>query len=107
MITITAAAIEKIKELSESEGIDHLKIRAKIIGGGCSGFKYDMIFEESESDLDEKIEQDNVTVLIDPVSLQYLEGATIDYSEGLMSSGFKFINPNVKSSCGCNSSFNI
>jgi iron-sulfur cluster insertion protein len=107
MITITSEAVAKLKELSESEGINHLRVRLRVQGGGCSGFQYDMSFEDILTDLDESFEQDGITVVVDPLSMQYLEGVEIDYLDGLMSSGFKFINPNVKATCGCGSSFGI
>lgn len=107
MITITDKAIEKLKEISEGEGIGHLTIRLRVQGGGCSGFEYDMSFEDVPSDIDETFKQGDITVVIDPLSMQYLEGVEIDYLEGLMSSGFKFFNPNVKASCACGSSFGV
>ena len=107
MITITSEAVGKLKEISESEGIGHLKVRLRVIGGGCSGFSYDMSFSDIQDDMDESSNIDDITVLIDPLSAQYLEGVEIDYLEGLMSSGFKFINPIVTSTCGCGSSFGV
>jgi iron-sulfur cluster insertion protein len=107
MITITDEAVTKIKEIAEAEGIGHTKVRVKIIGGGCAGFQYDMEYDDKVGDLDEIVEKDGVTVLVDPMSYQYLEEVTIDYVTGLMGAGFKFINPNVKASCGCGHSFDM
>jgi iron-sulfur cluster insertion protein len=104
MISLTKIAVEKVKEISEAEGIGHYNIRVKIIGGGCAGFSQDMYYEDKISELDEVYEQDGVKVIIDPLSCQYLEDTVIDFLEGPMSAGFKFLNPNVKGSCGCGSS---
>lgn len=107
MITITDKAIAKIKEISEAEGIGHTTVRIKVLGGGCSGFTYDMEYEDKVGDLDEIVEQDGVKVVVDPVSVQYLENVSIDYGDGLMGGGFKFNNPDVKGSCGCGHSFDM
>lgn len=107
MITITAKAVEKVKEISEAEGIGHNTIRIKVVGGGCAGFSYDMEYEEKIGELDEIIEQDGVKVIVDPVSFQYLANVEIDYSTGLMGAGFRFNNPDVKGSCGCGHSFDM
>lgn len=105
MIQVTDLAVVKIKEISEAEDIGHLILRVKVKGGGCAGFTYDMYFEDVTSDLDEVTEFGDVKIVIDPLSLQYMDGVTIDYTDGTISSGFKFINPNVKATCGCGSSF--
>jgi iron-sulfur cluster insertion protein len=105
MIGVSEKAIEKIKELSEAEGIGHCIIRVKVIGGGCAGFTYDMYFDDKVTPLDESFESNGVQIVTDPLSIQYLDGVEIDYVEGVISAGFKFINPNVKSTCGCGSSF--
>lgn len=104
MISLTKIAVDKVKEISESEGIGHFNIRVKIIGGGCAGFTHDMFYEDKISDVDEVIEQDGVKVIIDPLSFQYLEDVEIDFIDSPISAGFKFLNPNVKGSCGCGSS---
>lgn len=105
MITITDAAVAKLKEISETEGLPPV-VRVGVIGGGCAGFSYDMYFEEKPvGEMDETIEKDGITVVVDSISLQYLDGTEIDYTDGLMQSGFKFNNPNVKGTCGCGSSF--
>jgi iron-sulfur cluster insertion protein len=110
MITVTTLAVTKIKEISEAEGFGHTKFRIKVIGGGCSGFQYDMEFlasPEAINELDEVVEQDGVTVVVDPVSFQYLSNVNIDYVEGLIGTGFKFNNPDAKGSCGCQKSFDF
>lgn len=110
MITVTAVAVAKIKEISEAEGFGHTKIRIKVIGGGCAGFQYDMEFIEhadAVGELDEITEQDGVTVLVDPVSFQYLSNVNIDFVDGLVGAGFKFNNPDAKGSCGCGHSFDM
>jgi iron-sulfur cluster insertion protein len=105
MIAATEKAIVKIKEISDSEGIGHYNIRLKVIGGGCAGFSYDMFYEENVTPMDETSEIDGITIVVDPLSFQYLDGVEIDYVTNHLGAGFKFINPNVKSTCGCGSSF--
>lgn len=107
MISITPKALEKLKEISEAESIGHISIRVKVVGGGCAGMTYDMHFDNAPSDMDETFLIEGVTVLIDPLSLQYLENTDIDWVKQGFSEGFKFINPNVKGSCGCGSSFSV
>lgn len=107
MIKITNEAYAKIQEMSTALGIGHYKIRVRVIGGGCAGFSYDMAFEEVSTDMDELIVINDVTIIVDQLSLQYLDGTEIDYEEQLLSGGFKFNNPNVTSNCGCGSSFSV
>jgi iron-sulfur cluster insertion protein len=105
MIHITDKAISKIKEISEAEGVGHLTVRLKVVGGGCAGFTQDMHFDDiGAKELDEVIEMDGVTILVDPMSMQYMDETTLDFVESQFGTGFKFLNPNVKSSCGCGSS---
>lgn len=108
MIQITEKAALKIKELSESEGIGHYSVRARVIGGGCAGFTYDMFFDDQVSDMDETVEvidyYGTIKLVIDPLSFQYLEDTTIDWVDSLFGAGFKFLNPNVTGSCGCGNS---
>lgn len=108
-INLTQSAAQKIREaaLEEDErGIDNLYLRAKVCGGGCAGFTYDLSLTSlPPSDTDENFVSENVRVIVDPLSAQYLDGVTIDYIEGKMQSGFKFNNPNSTGSCGCGSSF--
>lgn len=107
MFSITDKAAEKVKEISESEGIGHFNIRLKVVGGGCSGFSYDMFYEDKPSQLDEIEEIKGVTIVVDPLSYQYLDGIEIDYVDKEFGAGFKFINPNVSKTCGCGSSFSV
>lgn len=108
MIHVTELALSKIRELSEAEGIGHFNIRIKVLGGGCAGFTHDMFFEDlSPSDMDEVFDIGDVKIIVDTLSLQYLDEVTIDYLIGPMSNSFKFINPNVKTTCGCGSSFSV
>jgi iron-sulfur cluster insertion protein len=107
MLYITEKAAKKIKELSNEEGIGHYSVRVKVIGGGCAGFSYDMCFDDKVGELDEVCELDDVKVISDPLSFQYLDEAVIDYQDGLISAGFKFNNPNATGSCGCGSSFSV
>jgi iron-sulfur cluster insertion protein len=104
-IDVTAAAAAKVGELVREEGNPALKLRVYITGGGCSGFQYGFAFEENREEDDLAVERDGVTVLIDPLSLQYLQGAEIDYSESLSGAQFVIRNPNAKTTCGCGSSF--
>ena len=94
-----------MKELIQEEGNDALMLRIYIQGGGCSGFQYGFTFDESLNDGDTSVETDGVKLLIDPMSMQYLMGAEIDYSEGLQGSQFVIRNPNATTTCGCGSSF--
>lgn len=107
MIELTKYAAMKVQEIAEEEGMPPI-IRAKVQGGGCAGFTYDLEFVAETSDADEKFECYGVTVVVDPVSFQYLDNCMIDYEDHkLGSSGFKFLNPNSKGSCGCGSSFSV
>jgi 2-oxoglutarate dehydrogenase complex dihydrolipoamide succinyltransferase (E2) component len=95
----------KVKELIEEEGSPDLKLRVFVSGGGCSGFQYGFTFEETVNEDDTQVERDSVTLLIDPMSLQYLMGAEIDYQDSLQGSQFVIKNPNATTTCGCGSSF--
>ena len=106
-LNFTDNAARKVKELIEEENNPNLMLRVFISGGGCSGFQYGFTFDESVQEGDTKIEKSGVTVLVDPMSFQYLVGAEIDYSEGLQGSQFVIKNPNAKTSCGCGSSFSV
>jgi iron-sulfur cluster insertion protein len=101
----TDAAASKVKELIEEEGNAELKLRVFVTGGGCSGFQYGFTFDEVANDDDTTLEKNGVTLLVDPMSYQYLVGAEIDYTEGLEGSQFVIKNPNASSTCGCGSSF--
>lgn len=106
-IDFTPAAAAKVRELIAAEGNDALKLRVFIQGGGCSGFQYGFEFDEAQADDDAAIVTDEVTLLVDPLSLQYLMGASVDYSETLSGAQFTIRNPNAKSTCGCGSSFTM
>jgi iron-sulfur cluster insertion protein len=101
----TDAAASKVKELIDEEGNPALKLRVFVTGGGCSGFQYGFTFDEETNEDDTTLEKNGVTLLVDPMSYQYLAGAEIDYSEGLEGSQFVIRNPNAASTCGCGSSF--
>jgi iron-sulfur cluster insertion protein len=107
MINITQNAATKVREISEEEGLEGQGLRLRVVGGGCAGFNYDLYFEDKPTDMDESFEVMGVTMYIDPLSFQYLDGTEIDYVEGLHASGFKFNNPQVTSTCGCGSSFSV
>ncbi len=100
-------AVLKVRELIEEEGNPSLKLRVFVTGGGCSGFQYGFTFEEEANEDDTLVEKGGVTLLIDPMSYQYLVGAEIDYSEGLEGSQFVIRNPNAVTTCGCGSSFSV
>lgn len=104
-LVFTDSAANKVKELIEEEGNPGLKLRVFVSGGGCSGFQYGFTFDEEANEDDTAMEKNGVTLLIDPMSFQYLVGAEIDYSEGLEGSQFVIRNPNATSTCGCGSSF--
>ena len=104
-INFSDNAVKKVKELIEEEGTPELKLRVFVSGGGCSGLQYGFTFEESINEDDTKVEKDNVMLLIDPMSLQYLTGAEIDYQDNVQGSQFVIKNPNATTTCGCGSSF--
>ncbi len=106
MIKITDGAAAKINEIREAEGIEgNMGLRLRVVGGGCAGFSYDLYFDEV-TEVDRQFPINNVNVVVDEMSMMYLIGTEVDYIEGLQS-GFKFNNPNVKSTCGCGSSFSV
>jgi iron-sulfur cluster assembly accessory protein len=106
MITLTDTAAVKVKELLAAEGAEELALRVAVRPGGCSGFSYEMFFDGDVADDDEQATYgEGVKVLVDPASAQLLEGATLDYKEGLQESGFSIVNPNATRSCGCGQSF--
>jgi iron-sulfur cluster insertion protein len=106
-IKFTDSAASKVSELIAEEGNDELKLRVYITGGGCSGFQYGFTFDETVNEDDTRIEKNGVTVLIDAMSVQYLTGAEIDYTEGLAGAQFVIRNPNAATTCGCGSSFGV
>ena len=101
----TDSAANKVKSLIEEEGNPELKLRVFVTGGGCYGFQYGFTFDEVANDDDTSLQKNGVTLLVDPMSYQYLVGAEIDYTEGLEGSQFVIKNPNATSTCGCGSSF--
>ena len=105
MVQITERAIGKVKEIMGSQDPAPSGLRISVVGGGCSGFSYSMAFENTPGMLDKTYKFEDLSVFIDQASLLYLEGVSVDYVETLEGSGFKFNNPNVKSTCGCGSSF--
>ncbi len=104
-IIFTDSAAAKVGALIAEEDNDNLKLRVYISGGGCSGFQYGFTFDEEVNDDDTQIENGGVTVLIDAMSVQYLDGAEIDYKEDVSGSQFVIRNPNASTTCGCGSSF--
>ncbi|MBL8503325.1 MAG: iron-sulfur cluster insertion protein ErpA [Rhodocyclaceae bacterium] len=106
-LNFTDNAANKVRELIEEEGNAELKLRVFVTGGGCSGFQYGFTFDEVQNEDDTIMQKNGVTLLIDPMSYQYLIGAEIDYTEGLEGSQFVIKNPNATSTCGCGSSFNV
>lgn len=104
-LTFTDAAAAKVKSLIEEEGNPDLKLRVFVSGGGCSGFQYGFTFDEVINDDDTAMEKNGVTLLIDPMSFQYLVGAEIDYRDDIGGAQFVIKNPNAVTTCGCGSSF--
>ncbi len=106
-VVFTDAAAHKVRELIVEENNPNLKLRVYISGGGCSGFQYGFTFDENRADDDLAVDKDGVTLVVDPLSLQYLMGAEIDYAENLQGARFVIRNPNAKTTCGCGSSFAV
>lgn len=106
-LNFTDSAAAKVADLVAEEGNPDLKLRVFVQGGGCSGFQYGFTFDEECAEDDLAIERDGVFLLVDPLSLQYLSGAEIDYAESLTGAQFVIRNPNAKTTCGCGSSFAV
>ncbi len=106
-LIFTESAADKVRELIAEENNDALMLRVFISGGGCSGFQYGFTFDENITEGDAVVEKAGVKLLVDPMSLAYLTGAEIDYSEGLEGAQFVIRNPNATTSCGCGSSFSV
>ncbi len=104
-VALTNRAIDKVKEILTAQEPSPAGLRIAVVGGGCSGFSYSMAFENAPNMMDKTFNYDGLKVFVDQASLLYLEGAEVDYVETMEGSGFKFSNPNVKSTCGCGSSF--
>jgi iron-sulfur cluster assembly accessory protein len=106
-VNLTDAAIGKVKEIMASQDPIPVGLRIGVVGGGCSGFQYNMSFENQSGMMDKVLKFDDLKVFIDATSAMYLNGCTVDYVETLEAAGFKFENPTVKSTCGCGSSFSV
>jgi iron-sulfur cluster assembly accessory protein len=105
VITLTESAAEKVKQLMERDGRDGYGLRLKVVGGGCSGLQYQLMFDHEIDEWDQDSLQGGVRVLVDSKSAVYLAGATVDFVDDLSGSGFKIENPNASSTCGCGQSF--
>lgn len=105
-VTMTAEAARQISTIVKAEARP-VMLRVSVSGGGCSGFQYGFALDDARAEDDLMIERDGATILIDPVSLAYLEGSIIDYVDNLMGQSFQVKNPNAKSSCGCGTSFSV
>lgn len=106
MITITPTAVEKLRAIIAEKGIKEEGLRIRVSGGGCSGFQYELQFDNVKAG-DRVFEQDGVKVLADPKSYIFLNGAEVDYTDSLYGAGFTLKNPNAKSTCGCGQSFSV
>ena len=105
VLTVTPGAVTKIRELLVQRNIPNHALRVFVSGGGCSGLQYGMAFEGNPQEFDTMVEVDGVKLVVDPTSIMYVGGATIDYVDSLMGGGFRIDNPNAVSSCGCGNSF--
>jgi iron-sulfur cluster assembly accessory protein len=105
MVQLTETAVSKVQEILSAQEPKPAGLRIAVVGGGCSGFSYSMAFENAPGMLDKTYSFEGLKVFVDQASLLYLDGAEVDYVESIEGSGFKFNNPNVKSTCGCGSSF--
>ncbi len=106
-ITLSTNAVAKVKEIMAQQNPVPAGLRIGVVGGGCSGFQYSMNFENGAGAMDKVFDYDGLKLFVDATSLMYLSGVNVDYIETLEGAGFKFDNPNVKSTCGCGSSFNV
>jgi len=106
-VTLTTSAVAKVKEIMGQQNPVPAGLRIGVVGGGCSGFSYSMQFENAAGMMDKTFEMDGLKVFVDATSVMYLNGCMVDYVETLEGAGFKFENPNVKSTCGCGSSFSV
>jgi iron-sulfur cluster assembly accessory protein len=106
-VNMTPTAVTKVKEIMAQQNPVPAGLRVGVVGGGCSGFSYSMSFESGAGMMDKVIDVDGLKVFVDATSMMYLTGVTVDYVETLEGAGFKFENPNVKSTCGCGSSFSV
>lgn len=106
-VTLTPNAVAKVKEIMAQQDPMPAGLRIGVVGGGCSGFSYSMNFENASGMMDKVFNFDELKVFVDATSIMYLQGCVVDYVETLEAAGFKFDNPNVKSTCGCGSSFSV
>jgi iron-sulfur cluster assembly accessory protein len=106
-ITLTPSAVAKVKEIMAQQNPVPAGLRVGVVGGGCSGFSYSMSFENASGLMDKVFDMEGLKVFVDATSVMYLNGCRVDYVETLEGAGFKFDNPNVKSTCGCGSSFSV
>jgi iron-sulfur cluster assembly accessory protein len=106
-VTMSQNAVTKVKEIMAQQNPVPAGLRIGVVGGGCSGFQYSMNFENGAGAMDKVFDYDGLKLFVDATSLMYLSGVNVDYIETLEGAGFKFDNPNVKSTCGCGSSFNV
>ncbi len=106
-VTLTSKAVAKVKEIMSQQDPVPAGLRVGVVGGGCSGFSYSMSFENAPGMMDKVFDMEGLKVYVDATSVMYLDGCVVDYLETLEGAGFKFENPNVKSTCGCGSSFNV
>jgi len=107
MVQLTETAISKVREILDTQEPKPAGLRIAVVGGGCSGFSYNMSFENAPGMMDKVFTFDGLKVFVDATSAMYLNGCVVDYVETLEAAGFKFENPNVKSTCGCGSSFSV
>ena len=106
-VQVTPEAVAKIRDLVDEEGNADLKLRVFVTGGGCSGFQYGFSFDEKTAEDDTLVETQGARVVVDALSIQYLQGSVVNYEEGLQGSRFTITNPNAKTTCGCGASFSL
>ena len=107
LLAFTDSAARKVSELLVEEDNPQLKLRVFVTGGGCSGFQYGFTFDENQEEGDTRVEKNGVALVVDPMSFQYLQGAEIDYKEGVEGAQFVIRNPNASTTCGCGNSFSV
>tara|TARA_R110002074_G_scaffold399526_1_gene592949 strand:- start:402 stop:722 length:321 start_codon:yes stop_codon:yes gene_type:complete len=106
-MNITKKAIARVEEMASKLDLTNYNLRIMVVGGGCSGFSYEMDFDDAVQPTDLVLEEGGLNILVDPMSFQYLDGTKIDHVESFQFTGFQFDNPNAKSTCGCGSSFTM
>jgi iron-sulfur cluster assembly protein len=105
MIQVTEKAAKEIKRILDKDGNANSFLRVSVVAGGCSGMSYKLAFDNTKKETDKEFQHDGVTLLVDPKSILFITGTTLDFSDGLEGTGFNFVNPNAKKNCGCGSSF--